>query len=661
MHDHAMTFSTAERHLFEIVEASQIGTGAPTTLAALVRSISTMPKGALPDGTDLASFASEVLGKLEANAALVSTEFGFVLGVSNSILSRRRRVLSLAYRATLYYKRGVRSSEVWNYASIHAPSEVEGAALKPVLVTRDLQNLTTTGELIVLKKTRGNGGGNLLLPATFQNPEAWLPTAPLSWLDYVGDKIVELASELQSNHFAAKSLKSLLLADQVAGVSRAKARYNVDLACKTVVRSALESLSGGEAPLVAPMDGRRAVWTLLAMEEAQPSGEVTVFASDADRILEAARRKTRETSTVAFCAKEIHDAIEADPSLALSGRQSLSRVLSDLSRTTVPSSTGGRVPRRTIGISRVGKINGQAFYCLGEYNSASAIAAKSEVGFNRMKDAVRTSRISERIPLTNAAAPDLIALGRARTILGELDAFLPSLRNIGEEAWNSELGHELRDMYKQVESSVRFRARSTDSPSAPLIVQAGLTPMEVIAMYAPLCPSAAKLTSLPSVVAQYSRRLKRVPNPDFRSQRSPVPGTSTQYLFDRVSAYNYAAQNWGGTYSRLLIGWAAEDLGELRDARYVQRALETCPQRRTHLIAAMALLAPDNAVDIVMNYARNDTSTAVREAALWTAGLLLGESADPVLSEAENHDPDRGIRVTVRRWLSVGALWWWRV
>jgi hypothetical protein len=254
-----------------------------------------------------------------------------------------------------------------------------------------------------------------------------------------------------------------------------------------------------------------------------------------------------------------------------------------------------------------------------------------------------------------------VALGRTRTLLLELDAVLKQLRRAGNEAWESNVGVDLRAMYKQVDSTLRFRARGTASPPDPIVVLAGMTPGALRDLFSPMCTNAATLTTLQQVVALYSRRIKRIPNPEFIAQNSPIPGTSIRYLFDRVSAYDYAAQNWGGTHSRLLIGWAANALGELRDPRYVERALEMCPERRTHLIAAMAILAPTNAKDVVLNYARNDVKPAVREAALWTAGLLLGDAATPLVAEAETQDLDANVRRIARRWLSVGHMWWWRV
>src|SRR5205085_12560577 len=104
---------------------------------------------------------------------------------------RRRLVLGIVYRAVEHFGRAVRTGDVLDFA-VGLQDEVN---IAPELITRDILNLSWTGELTVVGTVRGDEKGiNLYLPSDL-NPESYMPTEPLTWLEEVAQAFTELWEE----------------------------------------------------------------------------------------------------------------------------------------------------------------------------------------------------------------------------------------------------------------------------------------------------------------------------------------------------------------------------------------------------------------------------------------------------------------------------------
>lgn len=77
-------------------------------------------------------------------------------------VSRRRQVLGIVYRAVEHFGRAVRNGDVLDFVA----GLQEEVKINPELITRDLLNLSRTGELTVVGTVRGDEKGvNLYLPS----------------------------------------------------------------------------------------------------------------------------------------------------------------------------------------------------------------------------------------------------------------------------------------------------------------------------------------------------------------------------------------------------------------------------------------------------------------------------------------------------------------
>jgi hypothetical protein len=171
------------------------------------------------------------------------------------------------------------------------------------------------------------------------------------------------------------------------------------------------------------------------------------------------------------------------------------------------------------------------------------------------------------------------------------------------------------------------------------------TAAELLAFLKPFYPLAKEITDPNRLIRLVFRSIRRVPNPSFRSRFKQMPDEAAEYFFDRTDALLYAAQKWGGYECCFQSALAALNLGLLRDARFVFPLL--CMDQfddRLAGVACLAFLQTKEAVERLKEVAVKDSSSVVREAALWACGFIEGEGANNLFVFQQKHDPDVRIR-----------------
>lgn len=656
----------------ELIEYSLLANARPATVETIVRDM-TPPDEALVTG----GVASLDEALHQALAALVregqvtriedGIEHGFVPRACAADVSRRARVRTLVGRAALLHGRAVRSVEVWNYAVTYAPGEVQVGALTKTNVTHDIQNLTAHKLVVVIGTVRGeNNGSNLVVPANFVGDgTSWRPTEPVTWLDYVVDGMDRMLAAADRDTFTARELRAFLAEDIVA--RRAANRPTpVGLLGALRFRATLSALASSSDPVVAPVSGRLAVWRRLTLsagsgiETASPQ-----YATDTDRIMEAARRVTVETGRPVVTVHDIRQALDADPSLTLSNGKELHAALTDLAKERIAVGTGRSAARRVQRVRRVGVMDGNTAYWVatGTDDDARWHAAQQFVASHGVFEAVTGGAFIERIARLKTVVSPVIATGRARHILRELTDLQARVQALPATIpGRAEYAAQLEQHTAAVRGWLKFRsAQVPGMPSDIHLGAPGLTANALRDLFAPVNTRTAAMHGTKTIVPHYSRLVRRFPNPQFKGRLSGDPATAALFLFDRVDAIGYAARQWGGAKCQLHALWAVEELGELRDARYALVALASESSAvRQRVIGTLALLAPPDAADTLLHHLRNDIDAGVRECALWALGLVMGEAATAVLTEVVTHDPDANVRRTARAYLTLGDSWWWR-
>lgn len=598
--------------------------------------------------------------------------------VVGGLTSRRRRVLALVGRTVVALGRAALVRDVVEYAERHAPQAL-ARGLTRQLIARDLLGFVNTGEVIVVGTVRGNkaDGSNLYLPATLADERAaFVPRTPLTWLDYVVSTIgdlwterVRLAAKVgdKPRPLTTAELRSALRADVgEEGLPIATTEWGQDLEHSMTVTLALQVLAKSDSPAVMPLRGRMAVW----VPEGVDLDAVDIedgYSSDTDRIVEAARRATSRLGQPAVTAGDVREEITFDESLRLAGQTSVARVLSDLAKSTVANGNSGRVSRRTRRIVRVGKVQGAAAYCVvatsdGGSNNGRLAQAQRYVeqasDLRRITEAECTDRVSRLAAVKSQA----IVVGRARLLAADIHELLPVATRLVQQGVE-----EAQLLVPQLERARECAIAKSDAANVSGLLPAGVdrsrpgvTAMGLRDLLSPLSPTAARFEGMAQVVRQYSRLVKRFPNPNHTDRRSGDPNTSPQFLFDRVEALWYASRQWGGPQSRVAAVLAEQELGELRDPRFVIVALDSPDvEQRLRAVASLAFLQPPEAASLLVARVNGDDSPGVREAALWALGFVQAPEVDQVLKKAAAQDPSDLVRRSAMRFRTLGPNWWW--
>lgn len=583
-------------------------------------------------------------------------------------VSRRRRVLGLIYRAVEHFGRAVRTGDVLDFVA-GLQDEVN---IAPEIVTHDIMNLCETGEITVVRTIRKDEKGtNLYLPSDL-NPDSYMPTEPLTWLEEVGQAFVELWEE-ELNRATDEGRKPRPLStgtvrDRVA----ASSRWPMNLDDPRILPNALLQLAQTDEALIRKVErqGQQSLmWSPVELgDEALDLGDA--YASDAERIAEAVGRGCRRLKRP-VTVSDVRDEVEMDPTLAPAGKLKLRNILSDISKGKLSIGNGNQRDRVTRRCFYVGKVKGNSYYC----NDAGAEhEARSYVRLRQIE--LRWSE-SATMADPNAylrCALPTVAVGRARLVKAEAE----SLRNdidelLRENALDRATGNEAELLREKVgdvmetaaEWLVRDNSEGLAVPQNVSLAIPGWTATELLQALQPVYPMAKELESPQRLTMLVSSRIRRFINPEFESRFSKIPGKASEYLYDRTDALLFAATRWGGHECRMQAMMAQSEIGSLRDPRFIFPALRSdVMEERLIGVAGLAFLWSDEGNALLRNAALNDIETGLRQSALWAYGFANGERAEELLAQQAESDPDERARASFREMindLKISEGLWWKI
>ncbi len=112
-------------------------------------------------------------------------------------------------------------------------------------------------------------------------------------------------------------------------------------------------------------------------------------------------------------------------------------------------------------------------------------------------------------------------------------------------------------------------------PEEVSLLMPGWTAAELLSVFKPLYPATQGMSSPNTLTTYVSTKIRRFPNPEFESRFSAKHHTAAEYLYDRTDALFFAAMRWGGRECSLQAMIARQELGWLRDVRFVFPDLTT--------------------------------------------------------------------------------------
>jgi hypothetical protein len=581
-----------------------------------------------------------------------------------AVQSRRCRVLELVREAVLDLRRAVRNSDILERAAESGKAN----EISPRNITHDVLSLVQTGELTVVGRVRGDSQGiNLYLPADMDAGH-YKPSQPLTWLEEVAQVIEAMWAE------RAEEAKTLGLRPKPFTTSDVRARiadstfYSQRVLKKDpqVLVNAVKQLAETRAPIVRKIK-RRGQKALLWIPTGVADEDVDFgdsYANDGERLGAAVGRAVERLGRP-VTVQDVKDEIDRDFALELSGDSSLSVALSEAAKETY-NLYDGKGPQKHVlrRVYRVGRAGRGAYY-----NPQDTPQARAYVVFRQLD--LKWSEIcaEEQLDALKTVSLPWVAKGRAMLLICEVEMFrrdIATLLSTGETDKITE--REAQALKNHAEETIQAAQNwLTVSELSKLHVPRNVrteipiwTAEQLLQVMKPLYPLAQRITGIHQFIRLMHRRIRRVPNPEFESRFSGDSRKATEFFYDRTDTLLYVAKQWGGPECSLHAILAANELGRLRDYRFILPALESGSfETRLAGIACLAFLWSVEGSERLRRIAIEDPDTGVRQSALWAFGFAGGAGAHELLISRGEKDASPRVREFVREALySSGGSWW---
>ncbi|MBK6488972.1 MAG: hypothetical protein IPF98_19460 [Gemmatimonadetes bacterium] len=574
---------------------------------------------------------------------------GTILGLAPSA-PRRQRTRALVLEAARALGRAVRFCDIISYRD----DSGWAAGLDRAAIGRDIQSLCLAGDIVAVREVLGGGvdGQYFYLPeehAPGAAIELPVPLGPSTWLEHVLVAFQRCweaeCAEASSDQRRPRPIST--------GILRARLLEETELPQardEQLVPNALIQLAKASLPRVRIACVRAgshfALWAPAHVpDEALDVGRA--FASDAARVVEAAQRAMERLHVPAVGRHEVTAEIARDPALRPNGASSVAALLADASKEMIAAGTGSRRRRVTAVLQGVGCVAGEAHYTTraGTTSTTSTgragdpaaaeralVHAYRYVDFLRLQDRWRQRHAMTQVQCASESLSAAASVGRLRAIrqgiaqlqtaTAEFRADLaPHVRRVQREIEDIEgeaaaVSHEcerhlgrllidarrLRAWTPALESAVArgvLESTGVTTETGPLSGtdrgEATLTTEEVFAMvrtrgYA----RALRATSATELVPLLSHRIARLDNVEYAGWRQQA----SEYHFERTDAMLFAAIEWGGGTAVLFAQIARQELGQLRDPRFIRAGLSHARfDGRMASAAALAFLPGDPETD----------------------------------------------------------------
>jgi hypothetical protein len=622
-----------DRTIRTAVEAANLHAGRAVTSQEILEALSVQEQNDLLEAYSRAPSAqcSRFLRRLEArgrvqragkqgrNVLWVVTPLAAKLNVgSNRTTSGRQAVRELLRRAVMARGRALVMRE------IHQVAEEEGGELDSETVSRSVHSLVRTGEVSVVDKIRGDGGGdNLYLPSDL-DAERFLPEDPLSWLGEVEQVFMEAWEERAAQAEEAGKRPRPFSTGEVRAEFRRCYPGHEKLDDPQLLVNALKQLSRGMRPAVQAIRREQSRHLLWAPVEAN-SEELDIagsFAKDSERVEEGVRRAVERLGRP-VTQIEVWNEIEVDLDLRPASKQPFHLLLQDVARRTVPDAHGGQASRRKQRVFRTGEVGGTVYYSVqdGPEEKAWIRLRSAEQAWEDGRWGQRLTSLSG-VPLAEARA------GRARLLRKEISPVLRAMREAVEGPLPCEshrlrgrktLGHVedfLTELTGWISGGEDLEDRSL--PPEATDISWGWTAEDVIAKVGDIYPAANRADDVKELIPLLSREIRRIPNPNYVSRSASDPHAAASLLFDPVAVALMAARRWGGPQASIAGSAARSVLGNLRDPRFVLPGLDRDEvDVRYTTIATLAFLPDEAVLQALAEVAATDPEDALRELAGW--------------------------------------------
>jgi len=571
-----------------------------------------------------------------------------ILDPSDSLLpaikSRRQRVLELVRRSVTELNRAVRVGDVIDYAA----GSPEFGNIPSELITRDILGLVTTKAISLVSTIRGDERGfNLYLPSEL-DPVLYTPKEPLTWLELVAQTFSEVWADHEKEAKASGARPKPITTSQIRARLRSQPNPHSNLDDPQTVVSALIQLASTDYPLIRKIhrEGERSVrWVPMGMLD-EDIETVDSYASDIERISEAIDRAVKRLGRP-VTSSDVQDEVDRDSSLRPAGKSNLVNVISEAAKETIWAKDLPRRPKVIRRVFRAGSIKDTSYY----FNDAKSLpSAKSYVALRQLELTWEESGILEDLEGAKLCSLPTVATGRAMMAAAEINHILEGVvgllkSNEMEESTREDalaLRRKLNSALKDAKDKFSSYAPEDSNLHAQVVPEvSGWTAAELLPIISPLYTAARNIDRTSQLIPLLEKSIRRVPNPTYENRFASEARAAAEFLFDRTDALLYMALTFGGRECRLQARFARNELGLLRDPRFIFPALVSSDfHRRLIGVSCLAFLWSDEGNVQLKRLAVEDPDPGVRQSSLWAYWFSNNEDGWELINRRAQDDPD---------------------
>jgi hypothetical protein len=565
-----------------------------------------------------------------------------------NIKSRRQRVLELVRQSVAELSRAVLVGDVLDYAARRA----EFGNISPELITRDILGLVNTKDILLVGTIRGDSrGSTLYLPSEF-DPKLYMPKEPLTWLEVVAGIFSEIWADHKKEAAELNSRPKPVVTSEVRARLRSKPKPHPNLADPQMVVNALIQLANTGDPLIRNIsrEGERSArW--IPSEMSDDDGDIgDSYASDFERISEAVDRAVKRLGRP-VTVSDIQVEVDRDPALRPAGKSKVANVIADAAKELIGAKGLPRFPRVTRRVFRAGSIKDTSYYI---DDAEKLPTAQSYVTLGRHELMWEESNILEDLEGIKSCSLPTVRVGRAMMAIAEINHILGGVVDLIK---SNEMDESTRDdalaLRRNLNNALkdakeRLSSNAIEDLNLPVEVVSdapGWTAAELLPIISPLYAAARNIDQPSKLIPLLEKSIRRVPNPAYTNRFASDARTAAESLFDRTDALLYMALTFGGRECRLQARFARNELGLLRDPRFIYPAIASNEfHQRLIGVSCLAFLWSEEGEKLLRRLAVEDSDPGVRQSALWAYWFSNSNDGWELIQRRVQNDPDEMVR-----------------
>jgi len=570
------------------------------------------------------------------------------------------RILNLVYEAVKENNNEpVRANDVSTYAMKKGIDDISHKQ-----IVENMWSLTTMGRLKIIDRIRGDGNTG----RTYFHPESINPRWRLIFDDVTFIEAVHsIFNELWKERITEANNENRLVRPPTTAElqDRIKSSPKISKFSKKnwEITSALRSLTKGKNLRIRSISQRNGMFLWMPISCKDESLDLqNTYSSNALKVVAAVERAferyERPVNTV-----EIQQEISLDENLKLHNQLSLHiNLVSICVRPGYKAKSGVKPAQRLIKIA--GRIDGKA-----QFAPINASDKKCSIYIAFEDTKIKWRRFQEKESLgriDNCLLPS-VKIGRTLLYINDIQKLKANLPVVQSKTLTPEYIN-LRNHLDEAEDEAKQFLHALDSTGIPDKVKdsdQGLNAHETAEFLAPFYPPAKQLikfgkSETRTITGRIRHLFERIPNPVFRTKNRKDPKTAAQYLFELTDLLCKTALRWGGEEARYQANIALQELGNLRDSRFVVPALNSGQfEHRLLAISCLAFLRTE--YESIRHLAVSDPGSEVRISALWALAFMNDKNYKNTAEHILRTDHNDEVRNFAEKILNYSEIEIWRI